>query len=411
LNFSFTQPNLHLMKVLMLSKACIVGAYQKKLEEIAAIDGVDLTVVVPPSWEDPRDPTRLEKVYTKGYNLLVTDIAFNGNYHLHFYPKLGKIVRQVQPDIFHIDEEPYNLATFLAMRLARSVKAGTVVFSWQNLQRRYPPPFNWMERYVLNHADALLAGNSESAQVWQRKGYRGPIHLIPQFGVDPNIYYRRQRPTRQGRISIFKQRTTRPPTQPALAIGYVGRLVEEKGVEILLHTASRLTGPWTLQILGSGPDRERLEKMTQWLGIAPRVTFDQKLPSTHLPHYFSGLDVLVLPSLTRPNWKEQFGRVLIEAMACDVITVGAQSGAIPEVIGEAGLTFAEGDVDELQTQLQQLIDDVPLRETLRQKGRQRVKEHYTQAAIAKNTVKVYCDIFGKSVPGMAALREQESIAI
>jgi glycosyltransferase involved in cell wall biosynthesis len=306
-------------------------------------------------------------------------------------------VRRVQPDVFHIDEEPYNLATFMAMRLAQSVGAKTVVFSWQNLLRLYPPPFNWMERYVLNHADALLAGNSESAQVWERKGYSGPIHLIPQFGVDPAIYYRHQRPTRQGRISVFKQRTARPPTQPALVIGYVGRLVEEKGLEILLHAASRLTGPWTLQILGSGPDRERLEKMTQWLGIAPRVTFDQKMPSTHLPYYFSGLDVLVLPSLTRPNWKEQFGRVLIEAMACDVVTLGARTGAIPEVIGEAGLTFAEGSVEELQSQLQQLIDNVALREELRQKGRQRVKDYYTQAAIAKNTVQVYRQILGETI--------------
>jgi len=391
------------MKVLMLSKACIVGAYQKKLEEMAAIPGVDLTVVVPPSWDDPRDPTRLEKVHTQGYELMVTPIVFNGNYHLHYYPKLKQILRQVQPDIFHIDEEPYNLATFLAMRLAQSVRAGTVVFSWQNLLRRYPPPFNLMERYVLDHTDTLLVGNSESVKVWERKGYTGPIHLIPQFGVDPAIYYRHQRPTRQGRISIFKQRTARPPTQPALVIGYVGRLVEEKGLEILLHAASRLTGPWTLQILGSGPDRERLEKMTQWLGIAPRVTFDQKIPSTHLPHYFSGLDVLVLPSLTRPNWKEQFGRVLIEAMACDVVTVGARTGAIPEVIGDAGVTFAEGNVAELQIQLQQLIDNVALREELRQKGRQRVKDYYTQAAIAKNTVKVYRQILGETISEVADL--------
>jgi glycosyltransferase involved in cell wall biosynthesis len=137
--------------------------------------------------------------------------------------------------------------------------------------------------------------------------------------------------------------------------------------------------------------------MTQWLGIAPRVTFDQKMPSTHLPHYFSGLDVLVLPSLTRPNWKEQFGRVLIEAMACDVVTLGARTGAIPEVIGEAGLTFAEGSVEELQSQLQQLIDKVALREELRQKGRQRVKDYYTQAAIAKNTVQVYRQILGETI--------------
>ncbi|MEM7343320.1 MAG: glycosyltransferase [Chloroflexota bacterium] len=389
------------MKVLMLSKACIVGAYQKKLEEMAAIDGVELTVAVPPSWDEANGSTRLEKVHTKGYELLVTDIAFNGNYHLHYYPKLKKIIQQVQPDVFHIDEEPYNLATFQAMRLAQKVRAKTVVFTWQNLFRRYPPPFSQMERYVLNRADALLVGNSEAGTVWERKGYRGPTYLIPQFGVDPTIYYRRDRVVRRGKKSVFKKLSTgsaNNPSQPSLVIGYVGRLVEEKGVELLLQAVSQLKGPWMVQILGSGgSDRPRLEKMAQWLGIRARVTFDEKMPSTHLPNYFSGLDVLVLPSLTRANWKEQFGRVLVEAMACDVITVGAESGAIPEVIGDAGLTFPEGDVDTLRNQLQTLLDDVSLRETLRQQGRERVINHYTQAAVAHNTVQVYRDILGLTV--------------
>jgi glycosyltransferase involved in cell wall biosynthesis len=382
------------MKLLMLSKACIVGAYQKKLEELAAIDDVELVVAVPPSWNDPSGPVRLEKVYTTGYELLVTPIAFNGHYHLHYYPRLKEIVQAVRPDVFHIDEEPYNLATFQAMRLAEAIKAKTVVFSWQNLRRSYPPPFSWMEQYVLRRTHILLVGNRQAAEVWRQKGYQGPMQLIPQFGVDPAIYYRHDRPARPGQISVFKLRSARQPTQPALIIGYVGRLVEEKGVELLLLAASKLVGPWTMRILGEGQDKERLEKMAQWLGIQGRVIFDPKMASTHLPHYLSGLDVLVLPSVTRPNWREQFGRVLIEAMACEVVTVGARSGAIPEVIGDAGLTFAEGSVPELQAQLQLLIDNVELREELRAKGRQRVLDNYTQAAIARNTVNAYRDILG-----------------
>ncbi|RME44824.1 MAG: glycosyl transferase family 1, partial [Caldilineae bacterium] len=155
------------MNVLMISKALVVGAYQKKLEEIAACEDVNLTVVVPPAWGD----TPLERVHTTGYELLVTGIAFNGNFHLHYYPRLRSIVRRTAPDIVHIDEEPYNFATFHAMRLARRAGAKTVVFTWQNLKRAYPPPFNWMERYVLRHADALLVGNAEAREVWQAKGY------------------------------------------------------------------------------------------------------------------------------------------------------------------------------------------------------------------------------------------------
>jgi len=373
----------------MLSKACVVGAYQKKPEEIARHDGVELTVVVPPEWRDERGVLRLERAHTTGYDLRVQPIVLNGQFHLHFYPGLGRVVRQVQPDVVHIDEEPYNLATFQAMRAARRVGARTVVFTWQNLQRRYPPPFGWMEAYVLAHTDALLAGNAEGVEVWRAKGYQGPVEVIPQFGVDPDIFCPITRPARQSKPSVLLRRSARRPSQSEMVIGYIGRLVPEKGIDVLLQAATQLQGPWELRILGSGPERDRLEKMAQWLGILPRVSFDLPIPSTQMTYYYSGLDVLVLPSRTRPNWKEQFGRVLIEAMACQVVVVGARCGAIPEVIGDAGLTFTEGDPADLRTQLQQLLDNPSLRFELAQKGRQRVLDHYTQAQVAARTVEVY----------------------
>ena len=99
------------MRVLMISKACLVGAYQTKLEAIASHDDVDLTVIVPPSWDDPAGPIQLERKHTKGYELLVDPIRFNGRYHLHYYPTLKKRLAQIKPDVVHIDEEPYNYAT------------------------------------------------------------------------------------------------------------------------------------------------------------------------------------------------------------------------------------------------------------------------------------------------------------
>ncbi|MFQ5610511.1 MAG: glycosyltransferase [Anaerolineae bacterium] len=380
----------------MISKALIVGTYQKKLEEMAAVPDIDLTVVVPPCWIDERGTMPLERVYTQGYDLRVTEIALNGHFHLHYYPRLKKIIQEVQPDVVHIDEEPYNVASFQAMRLARRVGARTVVFTWQNLRRSYPPPFRWIERYVLRNTDALIAGNSEAIDVWRAKKYGGPIYVIPQFGVDPRIFQRQEHAIRKSKPSILLRRSARRPSQPHLTIGYVGRLVPQKGIDILLQAAARLEGPWDLKILGGGPERYRLERMAQWLGISGRVTFSPQLPSTHLPNYLSGLDVLVLPSLSRPNWKEQFGRVLVEAMACNVVVVGAESGAIPEVVGDAGLTFPEGDIEALHDRLQRLLSDPELRQTFQKLGRQHVTERFTQAAIARATVKVYRQILGET---------------
>ncbi len=359
------------MRVLMLSKACLVGIYQRKLEEIAPhVDA--LQVIVPPSWRDERGEIVLERVYTKGYDLAVEDVRFNGNFHLHYYPNLPARVEAFRPDVFHIDEEPYNLATWHALRQAKRFGARALFFTWQNIRKNYPPPFSWMERWVLNNVDHAIAGTDAAAEIWLDKGYKGPLSVIPQFGVDP------------GTFSPAKRAPERPFT-----IGYVGRLVPEKGVDLLLRAAAYLPGAWQLHIVGSGPEENALREMAASLGIADWVRWQPWVESTAMPDIYRSLDVLVLPSRTLPNWKEQFGRVIIEAQACGIPVIGSDSGAIPGVIGAGGLTFPEDNAEALAERLQTLAIDAPQRATLGQSGRKRVRERFTHARIAELTVDVY----------------------
>src|SRR5690606_37808205 len=175
------------MRVLMLSKACIVGIYQRKLEYIAQ-QGVELLTLVPPSWKDERGEQVLERVYTKGYRLQETPIAFNGNFHTHFYPRLQDYIGEFDPDIVHVDEEPYNLATWQALFFARLARTKTVFCSWQNIKRNYPPPFSWGEQWVLNSIDYALVGTDSAGEVWREKGYKGAMRTIPQFGTDEKLF-------------------------------------------------------------------------------------------------------------------------------------------------------------------------------------------------------------------------------
>ncbi len=138
--------------------------------------------------------------------------------------------------------------------------------------------------------------------------------------------------------------------------------------------------------------RKRLEILVSELNLASRVEFWGSISSTEMPRWLNGLDVLVLPSVSRPSWKEQFGRVLVEAMACEVPVVGSTCGEIPNVIGDAGLLFPEGDLDSLRDCLKRLLSDEPLRQRLGQLGRQRVLAHYTQARIAAATHAVYREL-------------------
>lgn len=361
------------MRVVILSKACIVGAYQRKLEEIATASDIALLVAVPPYWRDERGVLRLERVHTAGYRLEVLPLAFNGSFHLHFYPTLGRLLRQVRPDIVHIDEEPYNLATFHANWLARRLHAKTLWFSWQNLLRFYPWPFSALERYNVQHVDYALAGSVSAARVWRQKGYTGPLEVLPQFGVDPEIFHP----------------PAVPRAQAPLHLAYVGRLVPEKGVDVFLEALRGLPGDWRATILGSGPEAERLQAHARAAALTERVTFRAPLPSPDMPRFYQTVDILVLPSRARPNWMEQFGRVLIEAMACGAVVVGAATGEIPAVIGDAGLLFPEGDAMVLRDHLRRLLQEPALRRTLAAAGRARVLAHYTQQHIAAETVRIY----------------------
>ena len=382
------------MRVVLISKALVVGAYQRKAEEIARL-GVELTVLVPPSWRDRRGTQRAEQLHTIGYELRTIPLQFNGAYHLHFYPTLVRELRELQPEVVHVDEEPYNLATLLGVRAARSVGAEPLFFTWQNLLRRYPPPFNWFERIVYRSCAVAIAGNAEAREVLVRKGYRGEIVVLPQFGVDPTIFRPQteadedERTQRREKDESLKRSSAITSQSEAFHIGYAGGLLPEKGLDLLLRACAGLEGDWRLTLVGSGEELEALRKLASEGGIADRVTLGVRLPSAEMPDFYRSLDLLVLPSRTRPNWKEQFGRVLIEAMACGVPVLGSDSGEIPHVIGSAGVVFPEGDVGALRSQLQRLMQDRAARERLAAAGRERVLAQYTMAEIARQTVAAY----------------------
>jgi glycosyltransferase involved in cell wall biosynthesis len=363
------------LKVLIVSKILVVAAYRRKLEAIASCPEVSrLVAVTGPEWHEP-DGRRVQfepSQTPKTYDLRVEPIWLNGSYHVFVWPRLGRLLRQFRPDVVHIDEEPYNLATAHATWLARRVGARTLFFTWQNLLRRYPPPFSWFERSVFATSAFGIAGSQEALQVIRTKGYCGPGAVIPQFGVDPDLFF------------PATDVSERPPV-----IGFLARLVEEKGVLVLLDALSELRGDWRLHVIGSGPLEAAARRKAEHLGLGQRITWERGLPSTRVPERLRSFTVLVQPSLTRKHWKEQFGRAVMEAMACGVPVIGSDSGELPHVIGDAGLVAHEGDPHALRDAIARTLEDSALRRELAQRGRQRVLKCYTQARIAQQTVAAY----------------------
>jgi glycosyltransferase involved in cell wall biosynthesis len=365
----------------MLSKALVVGAYQKKAEELAALPGVELTVAVPPVWREPGVGDQvLERRFVRGYQLAVLPIWLNGRHHIHFYPAIERLVAHVRPDVFHIDEESFNFATYQAMRAGVRFGARCCFYSWATVDRRYPPPFGWFERYAFHHAAHAIAGAQEAADILRRHGYCGPISVLPQFGVDPDLFA----PKDERRKTKDERLEERPSS---FVIGYLGRLVPQKGLLDLIEALALLPAHTRVRLIGDGVQKLQLLARAAELGVRDRL--ELVAWTNDVPAELRQLDALALPSHTTRGWKEQFGRVLIEAMSCGVPVVGSSSGEIPNVIGDAGLIYPEGDVPALAASLERLATQPALHATLAGRGRVRVLERYTQAALARQYYEVY----------------------
>ncbi len=358
------------MKLLIVSKALMVSAYRRKLDELARL-GFEVVVVVPPEWRDGSSVQRLEAGDDANYRLIVSPLRFSGHFHLHYYPQLGDIIQQVRPDLIHLDEEPFNVATFLGAAHARRAGIPSLFFTWQNISRRYPFPFSDTERAVYRWVAHALAGSDDAARVLRDKGYLGGLTVVPQFGVDPGVF------------------TPGEPHRGPFTVGFPNRLIAPKAPLLALEALGHLTSHARLAYLGDGPLRKTIEEHIARRGWQDRVSIEARVSSAQMPGRMRGFDVVVLPSLTTRGWREQFGRVLIEAMASGVPVVGSDSGEIPQVVGDAGLIVPEGNSTALGEALRRLEQDPDLRLDLGQKGRARVLEHYTHERVAQQTRDVY----------------------
>ena len=380
------------MKVLYVSKALVVAAYRDKLRELAA--HVEVTALVPERWgtqapERDADAASAPPVITR-------PALLHGHNHFHVYRGAGAVLDAVRPDLVHIDEEPYSVVTLQLAELCRARGIPSLFFAWQNLAKRLPPPFGALRARVFRLVAGGIAGTAAAARVLRDAGYGGPLAVIPQFGVDPVRFApdARARADVRGRLGIG---------EGAFLVGFGGRLVPEKGVHLLIEALASLSGDLHLLVMGDGPERPWLEAQAAQAGIAERVHFVGAVPSVAMPRWLAALDVLALPSLRTKGWAEQFGRILVEAMACGVPVVGSASGEIPDVVGEGGVVVPEGDAAALAVALREFAAMSPeaLAEA-RRRARAWVCGRYTQEQVARETAEFYRLLMGERGGGAAA---------
>lgn len=373
------------MRVLSIAHSCVVSEYQKRMEEVAKYSDVDLTLLVPKYWSQFNKRVDLEKRESSNYRILPVQpitwgIRENSLRNVtHVYPHTRRIINSVQPDILELWEEPFSAVTSHVTFWAKKTSPRTkiIFFSAQNVLKKYPFPFSAFERYAYNNAQFAFLMNRKVIEVIKTKGYGKEFVVLP-LGVDEDIFYKKDVRDLKARLGIH-----------GFVVGFVGKITRQKGIVHLIEAVSQINGNVQLLIIGDGELKDDAEQLIDGRGLRQRTFFIGGVPHSQIPDYLNCMDLLVFPSITLPHLKEQFGRVIIEGMACEVPVVGSDSGETPATIGEAGLIFKERDVKDLRKKIEGLMSNWNLRNLLAKKGRKRVMEHFTWKKIAEIQYQVY----------------------
>ena len=397
----------------LATQECGRGLYRT----LARSGEVELTLVIPPLWRDnfrdipadrplaPADGDRgLGRASSDLFAVTILPILFPGKSNRCIHPGLGRLLRNIRPDAVFVQAEPedFLLSQLLLLRAVHRLNFRLIFITWRNIpypRFGIPYKFAWVyactEFLGLRGADHCFAFNAAGRETLNARGFHA-IDVIPP-AIDTSFF----------------QPTDGRAVRDALglkhfSIGFFGRFVSEKGGELLLDAMAGLDHPTQLLLVGNGPAREAWLEKARQLKIADRVIHKPSILRSEVPAHLCACDVVVLPSYATRTWKEQFGRVLVEAMACGVPVIGSDSGEIPRVIGDAGLIFPEKSGPGLRDCLKRIIEDPALRRRLIALGRARAEREYSCAAVAAAWLRAIRNLLARPRPTRAGGRQEAS---
>ncbi|MGF1588236.1 MAG: glycosyltransferase [Pleurocapsa sp.] len=363
------------LRVLFVSHTYVVGVNQGKLKAIADTGEVELALLAPSNWQATEWNRTLElETPFPEIRIYSAPVWFTGRVGAHIYPpwKIGQVINDFKPDLIQVEEEIFSLCAFEVALWAKLYRKPMVVFGWENQPRSLSIFRRWIRNIVMSSTNLYLAGNQDGAKVMRSWNYQGQIEVMPQMGVDTDLFAPSAR-NHQDRLNI----------------GFLGRLVPEKGLDILFAAVSQLQRQdlsCQITICGSGSSEAELRQEAEQQGIADLITWRGAVRHEAAPTELAKFDVLVLPSRSVATWKEQFGHVIIEAMAMGIPVIGSSCGEIPHVIACEDLIFPESDSTALAAILKRAIGDRNWREEMGNYGIERVAKYYSHGRIAQRLI-------------------------
>jgi glycosyltransferase involved in cell wall biosynthesis len=373
-------------KLLSVAHSYCVALNRRLANEMAILGAGEweVTAVAPTSVHGDLRDIELELDPSEACRLEPIAAHFTGRIHVMLYGARLRRLLRAGWDLVHCWEEPY---VFSGGQVAVWTPPAVPLVFWtaQNLQKRYPPPFSWIERYCVARAAGWLAcGETTQATMLQRPGYGRLPHRVMPLGVDTREF-RPDAAAGRGVGAALGWTEAGPPV-----VGYLGRFVEDKGLRVMMRALDATRTPWRALFVGGGPMEGELREWSASKGdrvrIATGVVHDQ------VPAYLNAMDLLCAPSQTMPNWREQLGRMVIEAFACGVPVVASDSGELPWVVEDAGRVVGERDAVGWAQAIGDLIESPEMRRDLGARGLERAHSVFAWPRIARSHLDFFSEV-------------------
>lgn len=286
--------------------------------------------------------------------------------------------------------QSWELFTDWSAEAAEARKKYNVPFAamvWDNI------PFNMenteqrqvVKRNVIEHADRFIVHSQRSRHMLWQEGVPDNRIAFVRPGVDTKVFS-----PGEGRREAFGI------DDEDFVILFVGWLLPRKGIDFLLLAVRELVQrgvagnrPVRLLMVGSDLGRDRVDPLIDRLGLRDICRFTGPIPYGRMVDAYRSSDCFVLPSIATPEWQEQFGMSLIEAMACGIPVISTYSGAIPEVVEDGGILCPPNDFVSLADALRGLVEDDARRTALAQAGRDRAERLFELDRFAAEMSAVY----------------------
>jgi glycosyltransferase involved in cell wall biosynthesis len=362
------------LRVLTIGHSHVVRL-NRRLAAALAAQGWEVAAVAPQFMHGDLRPIPFEPDHDHSYTAHPVPAYGTRSLHTFLYGRTVRHLLRDRWDIIHVWEEPFVLA---GAQIAHWIPRSTpfVFVSYQNLEKRYPPPFRWTERYALGRAAGWVTGSQTVTDVLRNKPlYAAKPHALIPLGVDPVAFH----PDAEAGKTVRRELGWDGDGPPV--VGYLGRFVPEKGIALIVQALNNLKVPWRVLFVGGGPLEADLQAFAN--KFPDRVRIANAVPHDRVPAYLNAMDLLVAPSQTTPVWKEQLGRMLIEAFACGVPVVASDSGEIPHVVADAGIILPESNIAAWTETLGRLLTDAVERSRLGEAGLERCRQYYFWESVAR----------------------------